>query len=138
MSTENDHQLRDAVMTEFTAAGYSLDQIKLILDRQEGLKHESEEMLTWIKIHRRHLLPETLAEYNLNWDWDENDSNYLLIKEWVDEEFQDELFEHTKRLRDKMQVEMRNLTKFYKSREAKEFSCTKRDPDPRRMYRLYR
>ncbi|PKY05201.1 hypothetical protein P168DRAFT_326904 [Aspergillus campestris IBT 28561] len=54
---------------------------------------------TWIKVHRDHLLPETLISYNLPWDFDDLDGNYLIIKEYIPEDLQDELFAHTKRIR---------------------------------------
>ncbi|KAJ5273796.1 hypothetical protein N7478_008921 [Penicillium angulare] len=53
-----------------------------------------------IKVHRKHLLPETLLAYNLPWDWDEEDSNYIIIKKWITEDFQEELFAHTRRIRE--------------------------------------
>jgi hypothetical protein len=66
------------------------------------------------------LLPETLLAYNLPWDWDEvssnpiqtvlpssntkpllqRDSNYIIIKKWVTEDFQEELFAHSRRIRE--------------------------------------
>jgi hypothetical protein len=58
--------------------------------------------------------------YNLPWDWDEvssssiqkpppssnnnpllqHDSNYIIIKKWVTEDFQEELFAHSRRIRE--------------------------------------
>lgn len=51
---------------------------------------------TYIRVQKRHLLPYTLDVYNLPWEWDPNDSKYILIKEYIDHEFQQELFSHTK------------------------------------------
>ncbi|KAJ6102931.1 hypothetical protein N7486_005358 [Penicillium sp. IBT 16267x] len=62
--------------------------------KKEGLNPEEEK-----KVHRKHLLPETLNAYNLPWEWDEGDSRYLIIKRWITEDFQEELFAHTKRIR---------------------------------------
>ncbi|OJJ37874.1 hypothetical protein ASPWEDRAFT_39598 [Aspergillus wentii DTO 134E9] len=70
MSTNDEDQLSDAIINEFTAAGYTTDQIETILDRQHSLKHEPEGP-TWIKVHRKYLLPDTLMAYRLPWDWDE-------------------------------------------------------------------
>ncbi|KAJ6084021.1 hypothetical protein N7486_010821 [Penicillium sp. IBT 16267x] len=73
-------------------------------EKEEKEKKEKElieeRKTTWIKVHRKHLLPETLLAYNLPWDWDETDSNYIIIKRWVTEDFQEELFSHTKRIRE--------------------------------------
>jgi hypothetical protein len=58
--------------------------------------------------------------YNLPWDWDEvssspiqtsltssnintslqRDTNYIIIKKWVTEDFQEELFAHSRRIRE--------------------------------------
>lgn len=77
MSDPNDTQLSDAVTKEFTAAGYKTDHIATILARQESLKHEKPpgQGEAWVRIHREHLLPETLDAYQLPWKWDEV-SNY--------------------------------------------------------------
>ncbi|KAI4108019.1 MAG: hypothetical protein L6R37_001301 [Teloschistes peruensis] len=55
---------------------------------------------TYIKVHRKHLSPETLDAYGLPWEWYERDANYIVIKRWVNENDQDKLFEHTRRLRE--------------------------------------
>ncbi|KAJ5168298.1 uncharacterized protein N7482_003892 [Penicillium canariense] len=91
--------------------GYTEEEIEQMLtkkkkaeekkkDEEEHHHHETTEKTTWIKVHRKHLLPETLLAYNLPWDWDERDTNYIIIKRWVTEDFQEELFAHTRRLRE--------------------------------------
>ncbi|PTU18346.1 hypothetical protein P175DRAFT_0443631 [Aspergillus ochraceoroseus IBT 24754] len=55
---------------------------------------------TRIQVHRKHLLPDTLIAYQLPWAWDERDGNYIIIKTWVSEDLQEELFAHTRRLRE--------------------------------------
>ncbi|KAL8953059.1 MAG: hypothetical protein Q9222_001052 [Ikaeria aurantiellina] len=55
---------------------------------------------TYIKVHRKHLSPETLDAYDLPWEWDDRDSNFVVIKRWINENDQDKLFEHTRRLRE--------------------------------------
>ncbi|OQE44424.1 hypothetical protein PENCOP_c002G01146 [Penicillium coprophilum] len=62
-------------------------------------REDSKPRETWIKVHRRHILPETLIEYSLPWQVDEYDTNYLLIKKWIPEDLQEELFAHTRELR---------------------------------------
>ncbi|OQE20726.1 hypothetical protein PENFLA_c016G10565 [Penicillium flavigenum] len=70
--------------------------------KEEGKKEEKKEetKLTWIKVHRKHLMPDTLIAYGLPWDWDETDTNYIIIKKWIDDDFQEQLFAHTRRLRE--------------------------------------
>lgn len=53
---------------------------------------------TYIRVQVRHLLPETLEYYHLPWEWDPHDEKYLLIKEYISHELQQELFQHTKRI----------------------------------------
>ena len=72
---------------------------------------------TYIKVHRKHMDPETLDEYELPWEWMtvsplhhlasdaadtsfQNDPDYILIKRWIPEHDQEILFEHTKKLRE--------------------------------------
>ncbi|KAJ5785313.1 Glucose-methanol-choline oxidoreductase N-terminal [Penicillium pulvis] len=68
---------------------------------EEGAKDESQKgaRTTWIKVHKKHLSPETLISFGLPWDWDQSDPHYLIIKTWITEDFQEELFAHTRRLR---------------------------------------
>ncbi|BCR90975.1 uncharacterized protein ACHE_60861S [Aspergillus chevalieri] len=102
MSDHNDAHLSDAVTKEFTAAGYKDDHIAIILARQESLKHERtrDQGETWVKIHRGQILPETLDAYQLPWEWDKNDPNFIILKRWISEDVQEELFAHTRRLRE--------------------------------------
>ncbi|KAL8757990.1 MAG: hypothetical protein Q9184_004061 [Pyrenodesmia sp. 2 TL-2023] len=63
---------------------------------------------TFIKVHRKHMSPDTLDAYDLPWEWDDRDSNYLIIRRWISEPEQDRLFEHTRRLHE--EGEMTNAT----------------------------
>ncbi|CAG8909498.1 unnamed protein product [Penicillium egyptiacum] len=69
-------------------------------EKKEEEKKKEETKLTWIKVHRKHLMPDTLIAYGLPWDWDEHDANYIIIKKWIDDDFQEQLFAHTRRLRE--------------------------------------
>ncbi|KAI9819946.1 MAG: hypothetical protein M1827_006516 [Pycnora praestabilis] len=55
---------------------------------------------TFIKVHRKHLSVETLDAYQLPWEWDVFEPNYIIIKRWIPEHQQQMLFEHTRRLRE--------------------------------------
>ncbi|KAL8649052.1 MAG: hypothetical protein Q9226_005740 [Calogaya cf. arnoldii] len=54
---------------------------------------------TYIRSHVKHLSPDTLDAYDLPWQWDQGDSDYLIIRTWLNESDQDILFEHTRNLR---------------------------------------
>ncbi|KAJ6004492.1 hypothetical protein N7522_006137 [Penicillium canescens] len=105
-----DKEFRDRLRIEF---GYTEEEIEAILkkknkeekkEKKEEKKEKKEEKeekekTTWIKVHRKHLLPETLIAYSLPWDWDEHDTEYIIIKKWITEDLQEELFAHTQRIR---------------------------------------
>jgi hypothetical protein len=54
---------------------------------------------TYIKVNKKYLLPETLDAYNLPWEWDYKDSDFLIIKENIQHDLQEELFQHTRDLK---------------------------------------
>ncbi|KAL5332231.1 hypothetical protein BJX70DRAFT_384783 [Aspergillus crustosus] len=114
-----DKEFRDRLRFEF---GYTEEEIEDIVSKkkkkekkEEKKKEEKEEKeekkerkeeeleqrkATWIKVHRKHLLPDTLIAYQLPWAWDELDGNYIIIKTWISEDMQEELFAHSRRLRE--------------------------------------
>ncbi|KAK5938556.1 hypothetical protein PMZ80_009528 [Knufia obscura] len=112
---KEEEEFQQKVKERFMKAGYSPDYIEDILDeksRKSALvtrKHStrtSERQLaidmsrpTYIRVKEEHLLPETLDEYGLPWEFDRTDGRYLLIKEYISHELQQELFEHTRKLR---------------------------------------
>lgn len=55
---------------------------------------------TYTRMARKHLSIETLRTFDIDWDYDE-DPDYVLIKRWVPEHEQDQLWKHTKKLREK-------------------------------------
>ncbi|KAI4097357.1 MAG: hypothetical protein LQ344_000456 [Seirophora lacunosa] len=89
-------------------AGHSGDIVKI----PEQTKVMDLSKQTYIKVHRKYLSPDTLDAYELPWEWDDvsfhvplqpqtpRDSNYIIIKRWVNGNDQDKLFEHTRRLRE--------------------------------------
>ncbi|CDM36760.1 hypothetical protein DTO013E5_2880 [Penicillium roqueforti] len=103
--------------------------------REERRDERKEEKITWIKVHRKHLMPETLIAYGLPWDWDEHDNNYIIIKKWIDDDFQEQLFAHTRRLREtKMLTETsHSMTelKVNDRRKDKMFLVRKKSPSGR-------
>ena len=77
---EADEEFRKRVKKTFGQAGYDEEQIEKILkkgEKEKGHGHGKEMKIkdltrpTFIKVHRKHLSPETLDEYNLPWAWDE-------------------------------------------------------------------
>ncbi|KAL2865494.1 uncharacterized protein BJX67DRAFT_175451 [Aspergillus lucknowensis] len=117
-AARRDKEFRERLRLEF---GYTEEEIEDIINKKhkkegkEGKKKEEkkeekkkekeeeekeERKATWIKVHRKHLIPETLIAYQLPWAFDELDGNYIIIKKWISEELQEELFNHTRRIRE--------------------------------------
>jgi hypothetical protein len=64
---------------------------------------------TYTRMSRRHLSVETLKEFRIDFEYDQMDPDYVLIKRWVPEYEQDFLWEQTKRLREARAREDRRL-----------------------------
>lgn len=60
---------------------------------------------TYIRCQIKHLDPETLDAYRLPWDFDPENNDYLIIKEYISHELQQELFDHTRRIRKQQQTD---------------------------------
>lgn len=79
---EADEEFKKRVKKTFGQAGYDEEDIEKILkrgDKEHGGHggHGKQKQImdlsrpTYIKVHRKHLSPETLDEYELPWEWDE-------------------------------------------------------------------
>lgn len=75
---EADKEFRERVKTTFGKAGYSEEDIERILENKEkGKGHEGQKKImdltrpTYIKVHLKHLSPDTLDAYDLPWEVDE-------------------------------------------------------------------
>lgn len=73
-----DKEFRERVKTTFGKAGYSDETIERILENKDsGNGHEGQKKImdlkrpTYIKVHRKHLSPDTLDEYDLPWEVDD-------------------------------------------------------------------
>ncbi|KAK5074582.1 hypothetical protein LTR70_010271 [Exophiala xenobiotica] len=116
---KEEEEFQQKVKERFMKAGYSPDYIEDILEEKKRTtdlvkrKHSTrtnERQLaidmsrpTYIRVKIEHLLPETLDTYNLPWDYDATDERYILIKEYISHELQQELFEHTRKLKVRQQ-----------------------------------
>ncbi|KAI4240284.1 MAG: hypothetical protein L6R40_005220 [Gallowayella cf. fulva] len=84
---------------------------------------------TYIKVLRKYMSVDTLDAYGLPWEWDDRDSNYIVIKRWINEHDQDGLFEHTRKLReDRLQHILLEQSKEWKTR--KEESAVYKNAEP--------
>ena len=87
---EADAAFKERVKSTFGAAGYDEESIEKILTKGEkgksGRSKEKKPILdltrpTYIKVHRKHLLPDTLDHYNLPWQWDDVSTPLLLVSQ---------------------------------------------------------
>ncbi|KAK5059914.1 hypothetical protein LTR84_009797 [Exophiala bonariae] len=92
------------VKEKFMKAGYSPDYIEEVLHKKKEEKTTLAIDLhrpTYIKVNRKYLHPDTLDAYGLPWEWDGRDEEYIIIKKYIDHSLQDELFEHTRKLKER-------------------------------------
>ena len=74
---EADVAFKERVIATFGAAGYSEESIEKVLKKGEKAKRKQSEQTmdlqrpTYIRVHKKHLSPETLDDYNLPWVWDD-------------------------------------------------------------------
>ncbi|KAE8448395.1 hypothetical protein EG329_009459 [Mollisiaceae sp. DMI_Dod_QoI] len=90
----NDKQI--AVVLEKNLRG-ELDHHKPQQDRYKP----QQDRPTYTRMSRRHLSIETLNRYRIDYELDQLDSEYILIKRWVPEYEQDFLWSHTKEIRER-------------------------------------
>ncbi|KAJ6150056.1 hypothetical protein N7471_001255 [Penicillium samsonianum] len=68
--------------------------------REEDTRYQNGDNVTWFQIDRKYLLPETLIDFGLPWDYLETDPNYIVIKKSITDDILEELFAHTRRLKE--------------------------------------
>lgn len=114
---KEEEEFQQKVKERFMKAGYSPQYIEDILEEkkksslerrtsQRSRAHDLQLDIsrpTYIRVKIEHLYPETLEYFHLPWDYDPTDDRYLLIKKYVSHELQQELFEHTRKIKIKRQ-----------------------------------
>lgn len=136
---EQDEEFKKRVKETFEQAGYDEESIEKVLKKgenqgEEGHKNKEKIIMdlrkpTFVKVHRKHISPDTLDEHDLPWEWDtvsttcsfgfspwiddswvanilfqQRDLNYILIQQWIPVNDQAILFEHTRKLRERKQL----------------------------------
>ncbi|KIW98306.1 uncharacterized protein Z519_01890 [Cladophialophora bantiana CBS 173.52] len=92
------------VKEKFMNAGYSPEYIDEVLHKKKAERATLAIDLhrpTYIKVNRKYLLPDTLDHYGLPWEWDPRDEEFIIIKKYIDHSLQDELFEHTRKIKER-------------------------------------
>ncbi|MCJ1468738.1 hypothetical protein MMC07_007368 [Pseudocyphellaria aurata] len=135
---ENEKEFRERVKATFGKAGYSDESIERILENKGKEGHKEPKKImdlsrpTYIKVHRKHLSPDTLDAYELPWDIDERDGNYIIIKRWIPEHEQDILFEHTRKLRESRPLRLTDTPHHVKKEHDTLYLVRKKSPGRRR------
>ncbi|KAK3176420.1 hypothetical protein OEA41_007743 [Lepraria neglecta] len=107
---EQDEEFKKRVKETFGHAGYDEESIEKVLKKgeKEGHKNKEKQIIglrpMCLKVHQKHISPDTLNAYDLPWEWDTRDLNYILIQQWIPESGQAILFEHTRTLRERKQL----------------------------------
>lgn len=73
---EEEKAFNERMRLTLIKAGYSEDSIEKTLKGKEEKKHKDKKIMdltrpTYIKVHRKHLSPDTLDLYDLPWEWDD-------------------------------------------------------------------
>ncbi|KAL9103004.1 MAG: hypothetical protein Q9187_009059 [Circinaria calcarea] len=91
-----DHRDPDYILIKRWIPGYDQD---ILFEHTRLLRRRQDAKPTFVRIHRKHISRDTLDVCNLPWECDPHDSQYIIIKRWIDEEFLDLLFDHTRMMR---------------------------------------
>lgn len=81
---EAEKAFRERVKATFGKAGYSDKSIERILEKEKGGNSGQMKIMdltrpTYIKVHRKHLSPDTLDAYDLPWEWDDVSLSPLVV-----------------------------------------------------------
>ncbi|EEH41537.2 hypothetical protein PAAG_03100 [Paracoccidioides lutzii Pb01] len=103
-----DKEFETRARATLAKAGYTNDQITAIL-KGEGKSIATPiarptQKPTYIKVSHHHISPETLDAFQIPWEWDDRDGGFILIKRMISDDVQEDLFEHTRTLRDRQKL----------------------------------
>ncbi|KAK2797191.1 hypothetical protein FQN50_009290 [Emmonsiellopsis sp. PD_5] len=84
--------------------GYTEDEIQRVLSSRKGpprntSRRSDDNKKKYMKMNTKYLLPQSVKAFDLPWEFDKDDPNYIIIKRWIPVELSDQLFEHTRKIR---------------------------------------
>ncbi|KAF7507120.1 hypothetical protein GJ744_010933 [Endocarpon pusillum] len=142
---EQDKKVEQRLRQELADRDYSPAEIEAFLKKDKAatkrVEHErriAHMRPTYIKVHKKYLLPETLDIYRLPWSYDSHDGDYILIETYVDDDLQEELFAHTKKIRSRKliepsPIEKKVIVKINDKKKDKMYLVRKKDTSPLRF-----
>ncbi|KAF2189665.1 hypothetical protein K469DRAFT_700914 [Zopfia rhizophila CBS 207.26] len=103
-------ELEDQMRKRLAQFGFQENQIQAMIKPEEAAKLQQQGMTplnplrlthqpTYVKVHKDHLAIDTLLYYDIPYEFDRSDPNYIIILREMDSKETEILFEHTRRLR---------------------------------------
>jgi len=111
---EHEEKLQAEMRERLLALGYTQQTVDIMVDKEKAKKFKKEvetrhedridifrapKAPVYPKVHRDYLAVETLKYYDLPWEYDRSNPDYIIILRDMDKRETDLLFEHTTRLR---------------------------------------
>ncbi|KAF2869822.1 hypothetical protein BDV95DRAFT_596127 [Massariosphaeria phaeospora] len=106
---KEDAELEEAMRKRLAQFGFQENQIQAMVNPEEAKKLQQgmtplnpmrlTHQPTYVKVHKDHLATDTLLYYDIPYEFDSTDPNYLIILREMDQKETEILFEHTRRLR---------------------------------------
>ncbi|KAF2842447.1 hypothetical protein M501DRAFT_1013790 [Patellaria atrata CBS 101060] len=107
---KQEEELEQEMRKRLAQFGFQENQIQAVLDPEEAKKLRQgqspanalpwqPQQPTYVKVHKDHLSVDTLAYYDIPWEYDRTNRDYIIILREMDNRETDILFEHTRRLR---------------------------------------
>ncbi|KAF2471993.1 uncharacterized protein BDR25DRAFT_302804 [Lindgomyces ingoldianus] len=114
---KQEQELEDQMRKRLAHFGFQENQIQAMIKPEEAAKLQQQQALTagmsplnplrlthqptYVKVHKDHLAIDTLLYYDIPYEVDPGDPNYIIILREMDSKETEILFEHTRRLRSK-------------------------------------
>jgi uncharacterized Zn-finger protein len=104
-------ELEESMRKRLKQFGFEDNQISSMIDQQQQKESEAESgpssdnpvriasQPTYAKVNKEHLATETLEYYDIPYEYDATDPNYIIVLRELTQKEADVLFEHTRRLR---------------------------------------
>jgi hypothetical protein len=107
---QREEEVQEEMRKRLAEVGFQDNQIKAMIDPKKSqalvpgaLPNNPLHVHTptYVKVHKEHLSIETLTYFDIPWEWDSTDRNYIIILCELDQRQTDALFEHTQRIRNR-------------------------------------
>ena len=97
-STESEEELQRLLGCASTRRVKIVIKTKRWSDKP-GIMSSKPNSYPWIRVHRKHMSTRVLNDRGLPWEWDFIRPDHIIIKSWIPESLQDQLFERSRDIR---------------------------------------